>query len=444
MSERRASNERLRHLLREAGWTGEAFARAVNATAAEAGLSLRYQRPSVAQWLAGAVPRAPVPELIAEALSRRLGRVVSVADAGFGRLAKGGREGSEPLETGVSLRMPARAGGVPADILYHLAALDEVLDEARTGIVWSGLRPTGGRIGKEEAAAAQTALLMFSSVDKSFGGGYIRAALAAYLTTVIDPWLKAPSSPATARDLRRTAAQLTYLCAFVHFDDMKHGLAQWYYLRALDLTDSADDELTTAVILRGLSVQAYTLGHYPQARRLAQAAHDRCPPWAPGYLRAALLGQRAVTASAFKETRSALEDLASAERHLHGAEEPTAPVGAYHRASLAHQRAETAVHLNDFKHARTAFADALRLRPSSEQRAHALILHKLATLELSRGQLEVACHQWQQLIHDYTALNSCRADGAISEMRSLLRPFSRNPMAASLLRTAAQSSRYAR
>ncbi|MFD5514209.1 tol-pal system YbgF family protein [Streptomyces sp. NPDC127051] len=340
--------------------------------------------------------------------------------------------------------MPTRAGGVPAGTLYRLAALDEVLDEASKGIAWSGTRPAGGRIGKDEADAAHTALLMFSSADKSFGGGYIRATLAAYLTTVIDPWLKAPSSPAAARDLRCTAAQLTCLCAFVHFDDMKHGLAQRYYIHALDLADSADDELTTAVILRGLSVQAYTLGHYPQARRLAQAAHDRCPPWAPGYLRAALLGQRAVTASAFKETRPALEDLASAERHLHGAEEPTAPVGAYHKASLAHQRAETALQLKDFKNARTAFSDALRHRPPSEQRAHALILHKLATLELSQGQLEVACHHWQQLLHNHAALHSCRADETISEMRSLLRPFSRNAMAASLLRSAAQSSRVAR
>ncbi|NBE56085.1 hypothetical protein GUY60_32550, partial [Streptomyces sp. YC537] len=79
----RRPNARLRALLAEAGWSNEQCARAVNAAGAEIGLVLRYDRTSVAHWLTGTQPRPPVPQLLAETLSRRLGRVATPAGAGF-------------------------------------------------------------------------------------------------------------------------------------------------------------------------------------------------------------------------------------------------------------------------------------------------------------------------------------------------------------------------
>ncbi|MGP4115458.1 hypothetical protein ACTWP5_31745, partial [Streptomyces sp. 4N509B] len=89
----RSDNRRLRELLHEAGWTQEALARAVNALGEEIGAHLRYDRTAVAHWLAGTRPRPPVPQLAAEALTRRLGRVVTVAAAGFA--APAGESGHE-------------------------------------------------------------------------------------------------------------------------------------------------------------------------------------------------------------------------------------------------------------------------------------------------------------------------------------------------------------
>ncbi|NJQ17646.1 hypothetical protein HCN52_22585, partial [Streptomyces bohaiensis] len=83
MTTRRHPNERLRALLREADWTQEALARAVNALGAEIGCPLRYDRTAVAHWLSGTQPRTPAPQLAAEALSRRIGRPVSPQAAGF-------------------------------------------------------------------------------------------------------------------------------------------------------------------------------------------------------------------------------------------------------------------------------------------------------------------------------------------------------------------------
>ncbi|MQS09574.1 hypothetical protein FNX48_021080, partial [Streptomyces sp. IF17] len=87
MTHRRMPNERLRSLLDEADWTQEALARSVNAIGSEIGCPLRYDRTAVAHWLAGTLPREPVPELAAEALSRRIGRPVTPEAAGFGTAA---------------------------------------------------------------------------------------------------------------------------------------------------------------------------------------------------------------------------------------------------------------------------------------------------------------------------------------------------------------------
>ncbi|MEU0664327.1 hypothetical protein [Streptomyces lavendulocolor] len=417
------------------------FAKAVNAAAAESGVFLQYQRPSVAQWLAGGVPRPPVPELIAEVLTRKLGRPVTIQDAGFIRPGKGALDSEEVEEALRDLARrsvaPGRAGAVPGDV-YRLGALQEALGEARLGITWAVRKSGGRRVGKVEAAAATSTLQLFSRVDKAFGGGYVRPALANYLSTVLVPWLRAPSSPTVTSSLHSTAAQLAYLCAFAHFDDQEQALAQRYYLNALRLAARASDTLTMAVVLRGLSVQAYTLGHRVHAQHLAEAAHARCPSWAPRHLRAALLGQRALTAASLGNSRQALNDLISAEQYVD--REPNAPaptpVGSYHTASLAHQRGEVAIQLGDFAEAHRAFTHAVCHRPPMEHLARVLVLHKLASLELSQGQLDAACHYWQRFLHDQTALHSQRAADAITEMRSRLRPYSTNATASSLLHLA--------
>lgn len=84
---KRDPNGRLRTLLIEARWSGQDFARAVNGIAAEAGLTLSYDRTSVSHWLAGTRPPAHVVDLAAEALSRRTGRRIAAADTGLARPA---------------------------------------------------------------------------------------------------------------------------------------------------------------------------------------------------------------------------------------------------------------------------------------------------------------------------------------------------------------------
>ncbi|MFC4493653.1 hypothetical protein ACFPA8_05830 [Streptomyces ovatisporus] len=118
-------NSTLRGLLAETQWTQEAFARAIARLGAEAGVRLSYDRTSVARWLRGSRPSPRVQGFIAEALSRRLGRPVTVTQLGMGDGRSGGHgprtaEGrGEPTEwTYISSARPSR----PADQLAALTA----------------------------------------------------------------------------------------------------------------------------------------------------------------------------------------------------------------------------------------------------------------------------------------------------------------------------------
>ena len=79
----RPPNRALRALLEETEWTQTAFAHAITRLGAEIGIHLRYDRTSVAHWLRGSRPDPRVQHLMAEALSRRLGRRVAVTELGM-------------------------------------------------------------------------------------------------------------------------------------------------------------------------------------------------------------------------------------------------------------------------------------------------------------------------------------------------------------------------
>ncbi|GFH38851.1 hypothetical protein [Streptomyces pacificus] len=80
---KREPNEALGRLLTESRWTYRQFARAVNRVGTEMGTPLRYDESAVSHWLGGTVPRGAVRVCVLEALSRRLGRPVTHAEAGL-------------------------------------------------------------------------------------------------------------------------------------------------------------------------------------------------------------------------------------------------------------------------------------------------------------------------------------------------------------------------
>lgn len=72
--EQRGPNEKLGTVLALAGISNAGLARRVNDLGAQRGLTLRYDKTSVARWVSkGMVPQGAAPHLIAAAIGQKLG-----------------------------------------------------------------------------------------------------------------------------------------------------------------------------------------------------------------------------------------------------------------------------------------------------------------------------------------------------------------------------------
>ncbi|MFF1496490.1 hypothetical protein [Streptomyces sp. NPDC058304] len=438
---KRDPNGQLRTLLIEARWSGQDFARAVNGIAAEAGLTLSYDRTSVSHWLAGTRPPAHVVDLAAEALSRRTGRRIAAADTGLARPA-GARARERPgggAHDADVLAAAALAGAQLPDCGpdFGVGALGEIpvyssawrppeeQQPAHPGQAGSraGVRAearAGARIGQDHVRAAEAVLPVFRNADMMFGSGLARPALTAYLATTVAPWLRADAPPSVRHRLLGATSRLAYTAGFLCFDSNQHGVAQAYYRAALRLGREAGDPQCHAPVLRAMSVQAHHLGHRTQALELAEAA-AREAGRLPALQAAFVTGQLAVAEAACGDRRAAVSHLAGAQRLLDRSAGQSAPIGDYHQAALCHQQAEALAALGDGRGAIAALGASLRHRPAAERRARAVTAARLAELHLGQGHLERACAAWHELLDVVPQLESARVTDALRRMRGRLR-----------------------
>jgi tetratricopeptide (TPR) repeat protein len=421
-------NSALRALLGRAGWTGEELARAVNAAGAENGLSLRYDRTAVSHWLAGRRPWAPVPGLIAEALSRRLDMTITLSDAGFQP-----DEDGQPAPRDILAAL--EGSGDAGDRVFSLAALDmpswSDAVRAHSGLARVG-RPSPG-VTVRQIDAAEQFLRVFADAESAFGGGYVREPLAAYLACDLVPRLRAGASSRLRPRLLRVAHQMAYLCGFACFDDERHQRAQRYYLVALDLAAANNDTAGYAVVLRALSRQASSLGHHREALAMAEAAAGLRAVGNTAEM-AFLRGQVAVAAAGNGDRVVAAKELSAAEHELERSSSGAGTlIGEFHQAAFAHQEYAVRVLLGDRAGAITALETSLRHRPVSEHRIRAITTAKLAEARLAQGHLEEAVIAWNSFLDDYPSLRSGRATTSLKNMRASLRPYAGNPLARRLL-----------
>lgn len=440
MTRRSTPNVRLRALLSTSGWTGQDLAHAVNAAGAECGLALRYDRTSVAHWLAGSRPPAHIAVLVAECFSRVSGRRVDVAETA---LAREGNDGGAEAETDQGEDAVARlvhlAGTGPGRravvraLAYTTAASLPTFAAPPARLALPG-QPTTARVGSAQWRSAELMLDVFATHDAMFGGG-ARPALSAYLATDVAGWLSAPSSARNRHRLMLVAARLTYVAGYMCFDENLNGAAQAYYRTAAQLAAEAGDPGGYTAALRAMSIQAYHLGHRSTARQLADAATSHSHRLAIGHS-AQLSGQLAVAAAGVGDRRTAFAELTRAQRLLAKGENAHGTLSAYHLAALAHQEAETLAATGDRPGAISALTLSLRHRPGNERRARALTTARLAELHLDEGHLEQACATWHAFLDDQTHLLSARATDALASLRARLRPYQRTAVARNLLERA--------
>lgn len=407
-------------LLAEACWSGGELARAVNRAGTAVGLRLRYDRTSVAHWLSGSCPRTPVPDLIAAELSRRLDRLVLVAETGLTRAQPTAWTGG-PVEALLTLcrqdSQPATRTGL-SGLVYLPTPAPAVPDGIRTP-------PTRRRpVRPDDLHRLETMTQVFAGLMNAHGGAHARTALVAYLADDAAHLLTSGAPRRIRGDAFAGAARLAHLLGMMTQEADLQGLAQQYFHRAAELASLARDRTALAVTLRALSAQALRLGHRRHAVGLAEHAvlHSDGASAALRSFVHAQLAPAYARAGQFEQARTALGT--AEDSHPGDLAAPT-PFTAYPRAALEYQRAQTLVALGTVDHAVTALRRSLALRAAEDRRGHALTRARLAELLACAGEVEEACAYWEMFLDLYPCIRSARAEEALARMRLRLRPFSR-------------------
>ncbi|WP_020418900.1 hypothetical protein [Amycolatopsis sp. ATCC 39116] len=419
----RDPNEKLRQLLAVADWTREGLARAVNAVAAESGRTLTYDRTSVSHWLRGATPRAETPLYIAEALSRRLGRVVTPDEAGFTGPAT--RKSTTGTDAFAALRHLARA-----DLSSIWTGSQERRIYRRTDLEVPGwpdglpgystpdrLPPAGEALG--------TMISTFESVDRRFGGGHARVALVAYLAEDVVDVAGRATPGRTRRALCAAAATACDLAGFMSFDSHFHGLALAYFRIAVRLAIESGDPALYAAILRNISLQAWTLGDAGNANRLAEAALAVGERAVRRDQLAEFLGHAAITRAASNRRADARDALAAAEHVLSGTGTDS--------ATFTYQRAIVLEYAGELAASQRALAVSVKQRAAAERRSRALTTARLAGLRIRTGQIDKAQEAVRELLDDHVWLTSARVDAALDDLIRQLSRFRGRPSSDLLL-----------
>ncbi|WP_043662839.1 hypothetical protein [Streptomyces xylophagus] len=418
MARIRVPNTRLRALIEETDWTQGGLARAVNAVAAEAGTVLRYDRTTVAHWLAGSHPMPRVQPLACEALSRRCGRVITAEEAGFvsqdsvafAQLASRDADGLVGL-------LHELSGSVP----YRPARTRPASRAPATG------PPSGAA---RTPSTRNSASLFFTRTLQSQGGGFARGTLRTYLAEAVAGQLRGARGQAR-QERYAEASQLALVLGRMYADDLRNGEAQHCYLRARELAVTAGNRELTVIALRTLSSQAYGLGHLRIADEVARAA-VRTARDAPRAVRAFAQAQLAVTAAGRGERKDALRALSEAESGVGpvGPEEAGRhPFESYARADFEFQRGEALMALREAAEAVPAFEYALAARTPDDRRGAALTRLRLADVLLPLGRVDETRALERELANDGDDLRSAAVTQRKQDLRRSLSRFSGGPRA---------------
>ncbi len=286
-------------------------------------------------------------------------------------------------------------------------------------------RGQAGRVGMPEVQMVRDMTEHVSALDDQFGGRHARPMAAAFLVNTVAPYLKASAADSVRREMMSAASDLCYLTGYMAVDEGVHGLAQRYYIKALELAGASEDHLTYCTTLRGMSVQAVDLRHGREAMRLADAAASASPKAGPR-MRAFLAGQQAHASAQTGDRVGALRYLREAEKAMDQAESQERAFGSYDPAALNYHASQVRYELGDMVGAVEGMQASDRLRYDVYRRTRVKERSILAERQFAIGHLEAACATWNNALDDYPFVQSGRVDKRMQEMIKLVRPYVKN------------------
>jgi hypothetical protein len=436
-------NAKLAAVIAGSGWSHAQVAHGFARVAAENGARefAVVGRSHVSKWVAGSHPSGWAPVLLAEALSRRLGRVVTLDEIGLSVHSLCSRSVLDwSVDTLIAMTDFGRVDvdaerrrllGVAA---YSVAALALPsrpwwIEMARRG----GHRASPGSrtVGRGDVEGVREMVSAFSRIDQRRGGGHARTAVVQYLTSDVASYLRGRySDEGVRKDMFSAASELAYLAGWMAFDNAQHAVAQNHFTVAVKLAAEADDPPMAGHILRAMAHQAIDLGHYQQGRNLATASMDGDRYALASPRERSLLGVVfAKSLAATGQTRAAATALTRAEDDLaaasSGDDEPSR-VFFFSEASLAHETACTLRYSGDMPGAIREFRLSVHTRKATTfTRTHAVTLGYLGAVQARHGRIDDACLTWSTALDAMDGLHSGRARQAVADMRSALSPLRR-------------------
>ncbi|MFF9122299.1 MFS transporter [Streptomyces sp. NPDC014889] len=454
--EQRGPNEKLGAVLALAGISNAGLARRVNDLGAQRGLTLRYDKTSVARWVSkGMVPQGAAPHLIAAAIGQKLGRPVPLHEIGLA-------DADPAPEVGLAFPRDVGQAVKSATELYRL---DLAGRRAGSGGIWQSLagsfavsayatpasrwlitpadssvaRATGPaeasgapvKVGHSDVRKLREAAEDARRWDSKYGGGDWRSSMVPECLRVeAAPLLLAAYSDEVGRALFGASAELTRLAGWMAFDTGQQEAAQRYYIQALRLARAAADVPLGGYVLASMSLQATYRGFGDEGVDLAQAALERNRGLATARtmsffrLVEARAHARAGDAQAAGAALKAAEGWL--ERSRDGDNDPSW-LGFYGYDRFAADAAECYRDLKAPRQVRRFTEQALSKPTEEFVRSHGLRLVVSAVAELESGNLDAACEQGVRAVEVAGRISSARTTEYVKDLLHRLEPYSDEP-----------------
>ncbi|MGW7400869.1 hypothetical protein ACWGH7_30870 [Streptomyces cyaneofuscatus] len=397
------------------------MAREVNRLGTLHGLRLAYDRTAVAHWLSGSRPRPPVPALVAEVLSRRLGRLVTPEWTGLASPQRAASSTAHPIlalaEFAVTDADSDRRGR-PA----RLFSVQEIQAELSAAAI--RLQDSDSRRSSTAQRLEHLSSFFFEHVQR-YGGLTLGSTLSRYIADETPRLLVVRSTETDRPEVLTALARLSYVQAAIAADSGRPGLAQGYYQHALRLARRAGARPDYAITLRALATLADSLGERALSGKLTGHAIEIAGPDAAPALRSFLYSGHALTLARTGDRPAALRALATALRIHQEDHQATSPFETYTEASLQYQRALVLKALGAGPDHLQALLDSLRRRPVDHHKALAITHSQIALALLHAGQWDQALPHAQKAFASARTVSSMPARTNVAELRQSMAAFRR-------------------
>ncbi|SES49100.1 MFS transporter [Streptomyces sp. NBC_01485] len=454
--EQRGPNEKLGAVLALAGISNAGLARRVNDLGAQRGLTLRYDKTSVARWVSkGMVPQGAAPHLIAAAIGQKLGRPVPLHEIGLA-------DADPAPEVGLAFPRDVNQAVRSATELYRL---DLAGRRAGSGGIWQSLAGSFAvsayatpasrwlitpadssvardvhllegagaplKVGHSDVQKLREAAEDARRWDSKYGGGDWRSSMVPECLRVeAAPLLLGSYSDEVGRALFGASAELTRLAGWMAFDTGQQEAAQRYYIQALRLARAAADVPLGGYVLASMSLQATYRGFGDEGVDLAQAALERNRGLATARTMSffrlvearahARAGDAQAAGAALKAAESWLE------RARDGDHDPSW-LGFYSYDRFAADAAECYRDLKAPRQVRRFTEQALSQPTEEFVRSHGLRLVVSAVAELESGNLDAACEQGVRAVEVAGRISSARTTEYVKDLLHRLEPYGDEP-----------------